>query len=81
MQQGLQESNAALQAAQSQLSTRQEEVLELTQHLEAAQADIASLQVSNQHSTRHACIAVPCRLYMSFNRTGEHITLALWSSI
>lgn len=45
MQQGLQESNAALQAAQSHLNTRQEEVLELTQRLEAAQADIASLQV------------------------------------
>lgn len=45
MQQGLQESNAALQAAQGHLSARQEEVLELTQRLEAAQADIASLQV------------------------------------
>ena len=45
MQQGLQDSSAALQAAQSHLSTRQEEVLELTQRLEAAQADIASLQV------------------------------------
>ncbi|KAL3162467.1 hypothetical protein ABBQ32_010130 [Trebouxia sp. C0010 RCD-2024] len=44
MQQGLHESNAALQAAQSHLSARQEEVLELTQRLEAAQADIASLQ-------------------------------------
>lgn len=44
MQQGLQQSNAALQAAQSQLSARQEEVLELTQRLETAQADIASLQ-------------------------------------
>ena len=46
MQQGLQKSNAALQAAQGHLSARQEEVLELTQRLEAAQADIASLQVS-----------------------------------
>ena len=45
MQQGLQESSAALQAAQSHLSSRHEEVLELTQRLEAAQADIASLQV------------------------------------
>ena len=45
MHQGLQESNAALQAAQIHLSARQEEVLELTQRLEAAQADIASLQV------------------------------------
>ena len=45
MQQGLQDSSAALQAAQSHLGARQEEVLELTQRLEAAQADIASLQV------------------------------------
>ena len=45
MQQGLQKSNAALEAAQSHLSARQEEALELTQRLEAAQAEIASLQV------------------------------------
>ena len=46
MQQGLQKSNAALQDAQSQLYARQEHVQELTQRLEAAQAEVASLQVS-----------------------------------
>ncbi len=46
MQQGLQKSNAALQDAQSQLYARQEQVQELTQRLEAAQAEVASLQVS-----------------------------------
>ena len=46
MQQGLQKSNAALQDAQSQLHARQEQVQELTQRLEAAQAEVASLQVS-----------------------------------
>ncbi len=46
MQQGLQKSNVALQDAQSQLRARQEHVQELTQRLEAAQAEVASLQVS-----------------------------------
>ena len=46
MQQGLQKSNAALQDAQSQLYARQEHVQELTQRLEAAEAEVASLQVS-----------------------------------
>jgi len=46
MQQGLQKSNAALQDAQSQLYARQEQVQELTHRLEAAQAEVASLQVS-----------------------------------
>ena len=57
MQQGLQKSNAALEAAQSHLSARQEEVLELNQRLEAAQAEIASLQVlANPHSPRSGCL-------------------------
>lgn len=45
VQQGLRHSRAALEAAEAQLAARQEEVGELAQRLEAAQADIASLQV------------------------------------
>ncbi len=52
MQQGLQKSNAALQDAQSQLYARQEHVQELTHRLEAAQAEVASLQVSGLFYTR-----------------------------
>ena len=62
MQQGLYKANAALEDAQSQLLTRQEEVQELTQRLEAAQAYIASLQViSCRNSVMSlACFYVPC---------------------
>lgn len=69
MQQGLYKANAALEDAQSQLLTRQEEVQELTQRLEAAQADIASLQVVTScnlsvescllPSAMHPCMSVP----------------------
>ena len=45
MQERLEKSNAALEAAKAQVQAGQEEVQELTQRLEAAQADIASLQV------------------------------------
>lgn len=62
MQQGLYKANAALEGAQSQLLTRQEEVQEVTQRLEAAQADIASLQVvtSDNSVLSLACFPVLC---------------------
>lgn len=76
MQQGLHESNAALQAAQSHLSARQEEVLELTQRLEAAQADIASLQVETaQHHVMlqvSNCLAIVLQRCIAEDTVGLH---------
>lgn len=53
LRQGLRERSTALEASQDQLRLREEEVQDLSHHLQAAQADIASLQVQ---PSRHCCI-------------------------
>ena len=45
LRQGLRDSNTALETCQDQLRLREEEVQDLSHHLQAAQADISSLQV------------------------------------
>ena len=52
LRQGLRERSTALEASQDQLRLREEEVQDLSHHLQAAQADIASLQVQ---PPRHCC--------------------------
>lgn len=47
LKQGLRDSNFALEACQDQVRLREEEVQDLSQHLQAAQADISSLQVQS----------------------------------
>ena len=47
LRQGLQDSNMALETCQDQLRLREEEVQDLSNHLQAAQADISSLQVQS----------------------------------
>ena len=53
LRQGLRERSTALEASQDQLRLREEEVQDLSHHLQAAQADIASLQVQ---PPRHCCV-------------------------
>lgn len=47
LKQGLRDSNTALEACQDQVRLQEEEVQDLSQHLQAAQADISSLQVQS----------------------------------